>query len=443
MIINPVPIKIKIFIFLFSCISIIFMLLHENNGIYITQTTQASYSVFIIGLFFINLMIFIFLLLYYVSNQRKNYLLILSLAFLSNMYYLLEVAMLSFFPVSNELSVTYQTSNDIAIYYLFRQLSFISIIFLAVYSTNTKNKNIFTEKRNIIIFVLSILILFVTPFIAKNLSSDNVKYSLSIVQHSLNRHFSTWNIMYVKMISIFWIALLITSCISIRNYSKIWFCIILISTASVFNNLILLYFVNKPHPAWYITKCLELISMIYIISTLMYYVFKKLNHANHMATHDPLTNTYNRRYFIDSLKSISKHHGFSVIMLDIDNFKNINDKWGHHIGDQVIVMVTRIIKKSIREEDVLGRLGGEEFGVIIKGNSQKLLLLIAERIRKNIEEQCAEKLLSHGPERVTVSIGCFTSKENNLSPSEMLVNADKALYQAKKTGKNKVIIHSE
>ncbi|EFN4719668.1 GGDEF domain-containing protein, partial [Escherichia coli] len=89
MIINPVPIKIKIFIFLFSCISIIFLLLHENNGIYITQTTQItqitqiSYSVFIIGLFFINLMIFIFLLLYYVSNQRQSYLLILSFAFLS------------------------------------------------------------------------------------------------------------------------------------------------------------------------------------------------------------------------------------------------------------------------------------------------------------------------------------------------------------------------
>ncbi|WP_312755081.1 GGDEF domain-containing protein, partial [Escherichia coli] len=84
-------------------------------------------------------------------------------------------------------------------------------------------------------------------------------------------------------------------------------------------------------------------------------------------------------------------------MLDIDNFKSINDKWGHHMGDQVIVMVTRIIKKSIRKDDILGRLGGEEFGIIIKGNSQKLLLSIAERIRKNIEEQCSEKLLSHGP----------------------------------------------
>ncbi|MEV9927071.1 DUF1722 domain-containing protein [Escherichia coli] len=115
----------------------------------------------------------------------------------------------------------------------------------------------------------------------------------------------------------------------------------------------------------------------------------------------------------------------------------------HYLGDQVIVMVTRIIKKSIRKEDVLGRLGGEEFGIIIKGNTQKLLLSIAERIRKNIEEQCSEKLLSHGPEKITVSIGCFTSKENNLSPSEMLVNADKALYQAKRTGKNKVIIHSK
>ncbi|MCV5590747.1 GGDEF domain-containing protein, partial [Escherichia coli] len=168
----------------------------------------------------------------------------------------------------------------------------------------------------------------------------------------------------------------------------IWLCIILISIVSVCNNLILLYFIDKSHPAWYMTKFLELISMIYIISTLMYYVFRKLNHANHMAIHDPLTNTYNRRYFIDSLNNISKHHDFSVIMLDIDNFKSINDKWGHHMGDQVIVMAASIIKKSIREEDILGRLGGEEFGIIIKGNTQKLLLSIAERIRKNIEEQC-------------------------------------------------------
>ena len=421
MIINQVPIKIKIFIFLFSCISIIFLLLHENNGIYITQTTQISYSVFIIGLFFINLMIFIFLLLYYVSNQRQSYLLILSFAFLSNTYYLLEVAIISLSPLGNDLS----------------------IIFLAVYSTNVKNKSVLEDKRNIIIVVLSILILFITPFVAKNLSSDNIKYSLNIIQYSLNRHLPTWNIVYTKIISVFWLVLLISSCVSIRNYSKIWLCIILISIVSVCNNLILLYFIDKSHPAWYMTKFLELISMIYIISTLMYYVFRKLNHANHMAIHDPLTNTYNRRYFIDSLKNISKHHDFSVIMLDIDSFKSINDKWGHHMGDQVIVMVTRIIKKSIRKEDILGRLGGEEFGIIIKGNTQKLLLSIAERIRKNIEEQCSEKLLSHGLEKITVSIGCFTSKENNLSPSEMLVNADKALYQAKRTGKNKVIIHSK
>ncbi|EEZ3670799.1 GGDEF domain-containing protein, partial [Escherichia coli] len=110
MIINQVPIKIKIFIFLFSCISIIFLLLHANNGIYITQTTQISYSVFIIGLFFINLMIFIFLLLYYVSNQRQSYLLILSFAFLSNTYYLLEVAIISLSPLGKDLSTIYQKS---------------------------------------------------------------------------------------------------------------------------------------------------------------------------------------------------------------------------------------------------------------------------------------------------------------------------------------------
>ncbi|MDX5540539.1 MASE4 domain-containing protein, partial [Escherichia coli] len=106
-----------------------------------------------------------------------------------------------------------------------------------------------------------------------------IKYSLNIIQYSLNRHLSTWNIVYTKIISVFWLVLLISSCISIRNYSKIWLCIILISIVSVCNNLILLYFIDKSHPAWYMTKFLELISMIYIISTLMYYVFRKLNHA--------------------------------------------------------------------------------------------------------------------------------------------------------------------
>ncbi|WP_345768593.1 diguanylate cyclase, partial [Escherichia coli] len=86
----------------------------------------------------------------------------------------------------------------------------------------------------------------------------------------------------------------------------------------------------------------------------------------------------------------------------------------------------------------------DEYDDLISGTCSHLpLLSIAERIRKNIEEQCSEKLLSHGPEKITVSIGCFTSKENNLSPSEMLANADKALYQAKRTGKNKVITHSK
>ncbi len=131
--------------------------------------------------------------------------------FLSNTYYLLEVAIISLSPIGNDLSTTYQKSNDIAIYYLFRQFSFILIIFLAIYSTNVKNKSILEEKRNIIIITLSILILFITPFVAKNLSSDNIKYSLNIIQYSLNRHLSTWNIVYTKIISVFWLVLLINA----------------------------------------------------------------------------------------------------------------------------------------------------------------------------------------------------------------------------------------
>ena len=102
-------------------------------------------------------------------------------------------------------------------------------------------------------------------------------------------------------------------------------------------------------------------------------------------------------------------------------------------------------KKKIHQERgyIKGHLGGEEFSIIIKGNTPKFFINCRANQKKNIEEQCSEKLLSHGPEKITVSIGCFTSKENNLSPSEMLVNADKALYRSQKNRKNKVITHSK
>ncbi|HHO9742451.1 GGDEF domain-containing protein [Escherichia coli] len=444
MITNQVPKKIKILIIIFTFFSLLFLSLHKKNETYITLTTQNIYVVFITGLFFINLMICIFLLLYYTSHQKRNYLLILAIAFLSNLYYYLEVAMIALSSVENELPEVYQKPNDIVICYIFRQISFILIVFLAIYSTNSKSNGIFASKKNIIIFILSTLILFLTPVVTKNLTSDNAIYSITIMQYSPELHLLSWNVIYTKIISLLWL-LLIVSCTIIRNYSKIWFCIIFISITSVSSNLILIYFIDKPYPSWNLAKGIELTSIIYIASTLMYYIFRELNHANYLATHDPLTSAYNRRYFINSLSEISKNqnNSFSIIMLDIDNFKNINDQWGHHIGDQVLVTVTHTIKKSIRDGDILGRLGGEEFGIIIKNNAQEHILSIAERIRKNIESQCADNIQPHGPEKITVSIGCFIAKHNNLSSSEIFINTDKALYQAKRTGKNKVIIYSE
>ncbi|END2193844.1 GGDEF domain-containing protein [Escherichia coli] len=444
MITNQVPKKLKISIIIFIFFSLVFLSLHKKNEIYITLTTRNIYIVFITGLFFINLMICIFLLLYYTSHQKRNYLLILAIAFLSNLYYYLEVAMIALSSVGNELSSVHQKPNDIVINYIFCHLSFISIVFLAIYSTNSKPNGIFASKKNIIILILSLLILFLTPVVTKNLTSDNIKYSIAIIRYSPELHLLSWNVIYTKIMSLFWL-LLIASCITIRNYSKIWFCVIFICVTSVSSNLILIYFIDKPYPSWNLIKGLELISMIYITSTLMYYIFRELNHANHLAFHDPLTNIYNRRHFVNSLEEISKNqnNSFSLLMLDIDDFKKINDQWGHHIGDQAIVTVTHTIKKSIRDGDILGRLGGEEFGIIIKNNAQEHILSIAERIRKNIESQCADNIQPHGPEKITVSIGCFIAKHNNLSSSEIFINTDKALYQAKRTGKNKVIIYSE
>jgi diguanylate cyclase (GGDEF)-like protein len=146
---------------------------------------------------------------------------------------------------------------------------------------------------------------------------------------------------------------------------------------------------------------------------------------------DSLTQVYNRGKIIDVFSNNLEEEN-AVLLLDLDNFKDINDTYGHVVGDDVLIKVTEIIKSSIRETDTLGRYGGEEFMVFLEKTDNKELSEVAERVRHNLEtyEWPYENLVT------TASIGitnCFSKDAETV-----LHEVDTLMYKAKNSGKNKV-----
>ena len=135
-------------------------------------------------------------------------------------------------------------------------------------------------------------------------------------------------------------------------------------------------------------------------------------------------------------------HALSLFMIDIDFFKKINDRYGHKIGDGVIMKLTTICQEALRSVDILGRLGGEEFAVLLPETARPEAVEIAERLRMSVETEKVS--LDEGlPIRFTVSIGVasFVSGDENID--ELLSSADQALYEAKNSGRNKVCVSVE
>ncbi|MCX5668072.1 MAG: GGDEF domain-containing protein [Candidatus Omnitrophica bacterium] len=165
-----------------------------------------------------------------------------------------------------------------------------------------------------------------------------------------------------------------------------------------------------------------------------------------LAITDSLTGLYTRRYFFerfDEELQRSKRHGFkfSFLMIDIDDFKRCNDTYGHLVGDAVLKETAHIAKGSTREIDLTARYGGEEFSIILPETDRAGAMLVAERIRKKIEENIFtaydEKL------KVTVSIGLAVYPDDSQEAPDLIEAADKALYAAKSSGKNIVCEYKE
>jgi diguanylate cyclase (GGDEF)-like protein len=175
---------------------------------------------------------------------------------------------------------------------------------------------------------------------------------------------------------------------------------------------------------------------------------KKLERElEHQARTDFLTGIPNRRHFLDLADlelARARRYGrpFSMLMLDLDLFKNVNDRYGHRVGDLTLQKVVEVCGQILREVDVVGRLGGEEFGIILPETDAEQALQVADRVRQAVAT-ASVALPKGGSVGITTSIGVATYSDADPDVDAVLNRADRALYRAKRSGRDRVSSEGE
>lgn len=166
-----------------------------------------------------------------------------------------------------------------------------------------------------------------------------------------------------------------------------------------------------------------------------------------MALTDSLTGLYNRRYLEVHLqklleKNLESKKNLCILMIDIDNFKGVNDTYGHGVGDQVLKTIAFRLQDSLRSFDLVARLGGEEFVVILPDSTEDLSMMVAERLRRSIEEKPIKCNVPQGELNITTSIGGAIITPGQHAINTVLDRADVMLYEAKNSGRNCVVFEN-
>ncbi|WP_218071623.1 sensor domain-containing diguanylate cyclase [Escherichia coli] len=407
------------------------------NSIGGNNTPLLSYIAVIIALFFINTIVAVFMLMYYIYNKKQLYIFILFLAFFCGLFYFMETMLSILKPIMSMTSLE-NVENNAAIFFFFRQMTFSSLILLAV-ASEIRGGNT-TNKYKITIVLLCVIPCIIFPVVSHLYSGNSSVLNMTIIEYSHITHDTIWDEKYVMLLVLLWVTVLIASICVNGVRSEIWNCMhVLIVAAIVYNSLLLFANVHD-FSIWYSSRAIEAFSKLFVLSVLIRHIFRALYKSNLMLNKDVLTSVFNRRYFFDMLENARKaptKHPFCVMILDIDHFKMINDKWGHPVGDRVITAIAEITQSTIRETDVLARIGGEEFAILVCNIDQYKAENMAERIRTAIQQRTSDSEINYAPERVTVSIGAILVKEEK-SLGDIYKQADEALYYAKKMGRNRV-----
>lgn len=303
------------------------------------------------------------------------------------------------------------------------------------------------------IFVVACIFLFTfcTVALAWFYSSHSPLLSLDLVDNETRQFMVLWSQAINIILIILWVVAFLTLMTTTRVRNLFWVGGNFLSVCYIVTLAMLLYGGHAEDVAWYRARLFETVATLLIIFVLLYDVFNlyreshlKYQQSYQNSIRDPLTRLYNRSYFYESL-SQALHHAkenrpVSVIVSDLDRFKRINDCYGHIQGDKVLQFVANLLMDSVRPQDIAARIGGEEFVLMLGNTPSEAALQVAERIRLKLSS--VDKASSEGqlPEPITISMGVFTADSPEITAERCVECADKAMYQAKETGRNRVVV---
>ena len=192
--------------------------------------------------------------------------------------------------------------------------------------------------------------------------------------------------------------------------------------------------------------CAPMIMVAYITTMLAADIRFAVDKIKRVSDTDELTGSYNMRAFSEMLQrafrqSVRYGHALSIVMIDSDNLKQINDKHGHESGNRLLQHLVRCIREQLRGSDVMARFGGDEFILLLPETGSKGALEMAERIRKAVEISRFD--VRSGDTTITISVGVASYPEDGSNLDVILEKADKAMYRAKEKGRNRVSAYSE
>lgn len=396
-----------------------------------------------------HLFIACFMAMKYWCDRRRLYLIAIAFAFAGSA--LLMVGTLSSFPAWLDL---YQFNvvnyNDAMIYYMFRHLLMAVLILIAAILYTTRD---YPVSRPAHISIVSGTFLFTACAVglAWLYSSHSPLLSIDLVDNETRQFMVLWSQFINISLIVLWIVTLATLMFVTRVRNLFWvggnfLCVCYIVTLSM-----LLAGGHAEDISWYRARLFETVATLLIIFVLLYDVFRlyrdshvKYQQSYQNSIRDPLTRLYNRSYFYESLNQaldITKaNRPVSVIVSDLDRFKRINDTYGHLQGDKVLQFVANLLMDSVRPQDIAARIGGEEFVLMLTNTSPEAAFQVAERIRLNLSSFDSTSSGGQLPEPITISMGVFTATSPAITAETCVENADKAMYEAKETGRNRVVV---
>lgn len=435
--------------FCFGCLVVIGILqaLFSKVVEWVPSFSPLLFPTLTIFLLVFHLFIACFMAMKYWCDKRRLYL--IAIAFAGSA--LLMVGTLSSFPAWLDL---YQFNvvnyNDAMIYFMFRHFLMAVLFIVAAILYPTRDYP-FSRLAHISIVSGAFLFTACVVGLAWIYSSHSPLLSIDLVDNETRQFMVLWSQCINISLIVFWVVSLVTLMFVTRVRNLFWvggnfLCVCYIVTLAM-----LLVGGHAEDISWYRARLFETVATLMIIFVLLYDVFMlyrdshlKYQQSYQNSIRDPLTRLYNRSYFYESLNQAldmaKPSRPVSVIVSDLDRFKRINDNYGHLQGDKVLQFVANLLMDSVRPQDIAARIGGEEFVLMLANTSSDAAHQVAERIRLKLSS--FDKTSSGGqlPEPITISMGVFTATSSSVTAEACVESADKAMYEAKETGRNRVVV---